>query len=313
MSWFDFRKGPEYWRNFRKHHRLAKVFGANAWRTSIDGVRWRVDAGGYLKIFEDAKKQGLRLFLTIHHWIFPKGISWLKGGRKFLEENAKTAVELLSDVVDYWITLNEPFVETYNSYLSGIFPPGKESFRLFLRAFREAVRTHKSLYKILKKSGKPVGITFNLPALRGNPLGVGVRKLLTAYILRAFWPRDFVGVNYYGSNDLNFLGIDVSRPNNLYWQEDPKGLEEVLSRFKEPVAITECGVWTEDEERRIRFIRTHLRVAKRFPNVFAFFYWTLVDNIEWNQGLSKFGVADVHGNPKLSPESVRRVFRAAKE
>ena len=311
MAWFDFRKGPDYWRAFRKHHALAKVFGANAWRTSLDGVRFLEDPGGYLRILQDAKERGMKVFLTVHHWIFPRGMSWLKGGRRFVEEVARAAADLLSDVVDYWITLNEPFVETYMAYMAGMFPPGERSFRRFLRAFREAVKAHRSLYKILKRTERPVGVSVNLPALRGNPVGVAIRRFLAFYILRAFRPRDFLGVNYYGSVHLNMLGMDVSRPDNLYWQEDPAGLRHVLKGLNEPVAITECGVWTDDEERRLNFIRRHVRQAAKFKNVFAFLYWTLLDNIEWNQGISKFGVADVRGRPKLPPESVKRAFSAA--
>ncbi len=312
MSWFDYKKGPDYWRGFRKHHRLARLFGANAWRTSVDGIRLSQDPGGYLKILEDAKKQGLTVFLTVHHWIFPKGVSWLKGGRNFILETTKLAADTLSDVVDYWITLNEPFIETYSSYMSGNFPPGEKSFRKFLKAFREAVKTHKKMYKILKRTGKPVGIAFNLPAFRGNPVGISIRQFLVFYMLRAFRPRDFVGVNYYGSIHLNVLGIDVSRPDNLYWQEDPSGLKHVLGRINEPIAITECGIWTEDEKRRLNFIRRHLLAASKFPNVFAFLYWTLLDNIEWNIGTSKFGVADVKGNPKIPPDTLRKAFEKVK-
>lgn len=82
----------------------------------------------------------------------------------------------------------------------------------------------------------------------------------------------------------------------------PQALEHVLRRvaaqFKGDLIVTENGVATADDARRIAFIREATdgvaRCAADGLPVKGYFYWSLLDNFEWQKGYSMtFGLIAV--------------------
>lgn len=72
----------------------------------------------------------------------------------------------------------------------------------------------------------------------------------------------------------------------------PDGLEHVLRRvakeFKGELLVTENGIATGDDARRVEYIRIATDgvarcVADGLP-VKGYFYWSLLDNFEWQKG-----------------------------
>ncbi len=126
---------------------------------------------------------------------------------------------------------------------------------------------------------------------------------------------DFVGVNYYGRMRMKgFSGVSPLTgfsPEALeqhgaicddMWEQDPAYLADCLAQVARrthlPVYITENGVATEDESLRERYLREHLThchaAIESGVDVRGFFYWSLMDNFEWGEGLSKrFGLLSV--------------------
>jgi beta-glucosidase len=82
------------------------------------------------------------------------------------------------------------------------------------------------------------------------------------------------------------------------WEEHPEGLAGVLREAATvgvPLMLTENGIATTDEARKISFIRRHvaaLDAARRDGiDVRGYFYWSLTDTYEWLHGLHKrFGL-----------------------
>jgi len=114
---------------------------------------------------------------------------------------------------------------------------------------------------------------------------------------------DWIGVNYYtrlgvlslpgpllvGSPWLDFL---PSLEGGLF-QVYPDGLYEALvlaSRFGLPMFITENGTPNLDDDSGETFLKPHLRALHRALTeglpVEGYFFWTLVDNYEWNHGMT---------------------------
>lgn len=114
---------------------------------------------------------------------------------------------------------------------------------------------------------------------------------------------DWIGVNYYtkigvtslpgplleGSPWLDFLpSLDGG-----FFQNYPEGLYEALelaSRFDLPMIVTENGTPDLKDDSGETFLKPHLRsvwraMEKGLP-VEGYFFWTLVDNYEWNHGMS---------------------------
>jgi beta-glucosidase len=85
------------------------------------------------------------------------------------------------------------------------------------------------------------------------------------------------------------------------WEIHPHGLEKVLryaSKLNVPLIITENGVATRNDRRKIKFMKRHIDVLekciKNGMDVRGYFYWSLIDNYEWLQGLdARFGLYKV--------------------
>ena len=78
------------------------------------------------------------------------------------------------------------------------------------------------------------------------------------------------------------------------WEEYPRGLYEVLTHLEEryhlPMVITETGVSDpNDDGTGSRWVTQHAAWAqaavKDGVQLRGFYYWSLIDNYEWNQGM----------------------------
>ncbi len=121
---------------------------------------------------------------------------------------------------------------------------------------------------------------------------------------------DFFGVNYYTRihmrfNPLKKMGVEMRHLDieghgltDMGWEIHPHGLEKVLryaSRLGVPLIITENGIATRDSERKIHFMKRHVDVVEHCReqgmDIRGYFYWSLIDNYEWLQGLdARFGL-----------------------
>lgn len=121
---------------------------------------------------------------------------------------------------------------------------------------------------------------------------------------------DFFGVNYYTRVHIRFnpfkkMGVELRHRDidgygltDMGWEIHPHGLEKVLryaSRLNVPLIITENGIATRDDQRKIKFMRRHIDVLEKCIkdglDVRGYFYWSLIDNYEWLQGLdARFGL-----------------------
>ena len=124
---------------------------------------------------------------------------------------------------------------------------------------------------------------------------------------------DFFGVNYYTRIHMRFnpfkkMGIEMRHRDidgygltDMGWEIHPHGLEKVLryaSKLNIPMIITENGIATHDNEKKIKFMKKHIDVLekciKEGLDVRGYFYWSLIDNYEWLQGLdARFGLYKV--------------------
>jgi len=124
---------------------------------------------------------------------------------------------------------------------------------------------------------------------------------------------DFFGVNYYTrvhvrfnpfkkmAVELRHRDIDGYGLTDMGWEIHPRGLEKVLryaSKLSIPLIVTENGIATRNDREKIRFMRSHVdtveRCIRKGMDVRGYFYWSLIDNYEWLQGLdARFGLYQV--------------------
>ncbi len=95
---------------------------------------------------------------------------------------------------------------------------------------------------------------------------------------------------------------DDAELTQMNYEFYPQALENVIRKvaddFKGELMVTENGVATADDSRRVEFIRQALAGVKKCVddgiNVTGYMYWSLLDNFEWQKGYSMtFGLIEV--------------------
>lgn len=145
---------------------------------------------------------------------------------------------------------------------------------------------------------------------------------------------DFWGLNYYthkwislfGGKNKKFSIKETSQMTQTGWEWNPEGLVEVLQRIHSlkniPVYITENGIATNDDNERKKFIYQHLKSVlnslEKGVDIRGYFYWSLIDNFEWNLGYKpKFGLASIEADtfdriPKKSGFYLGKIAKSKK-
>jgi beta-glucosidase len=126
---------------------------------------------------------------------------------------------------------------------------------------------------------------------------------------------DFLGINYYTRIWASSEGLPPPKPHgesDMGWENWPQGLTELLVGLKRqygelpPIYVTENGIACADrleggrvaDAQRIEYMRSHLAALRAAMaegvDVRGFFYWSLLDNFEWDSGYDKrFGLVHV--------------------
>lgn len=161
------------------------------------------------------------------------------------------------------------------------------------------------------------------------PIGVGQR------VEGLVGSVDWLGLNYYGRYEVRLsagaygqaFGAHVQpesvRLGDTDWgQPYPEGLLRGLRRlapFGVPLLVTENGMHTDDDERRARYLRSHIAAAgdalAEGLDLRGYFHWSLVDNFEWAEGWRpRFGLLALDletgkRTPRPSAEVFARICR----
>lgn len=139
----------------------------------------------------------------------------------------------------------------------------------------------------------------------------------------------FLGINYYGRAQLKHFqaqvptnGVSSEKLKALglicddMFERHPTGFGKLLRKMHRicglPIYITEHGSASADDDFRINDLTMHLGELRSAMNdgvdVRGFFYWSLMDNFEWQFGYTKkFGLFSVDFSDELLPRRITRV------
>ncbi len=336
-DWWAWEKHPGHrrsgaaadsWQRWREDVALTKTLGHNAHRLSLEWSRlepapnsWDTRATlHYQELLQAYRAAGMTTFVTLHHFTNPLWLSRLGGWEKAVAlqhwlRYVRYCVTHFGDLVDFWVTVNEPTVYAGNGWLKKRWPPQKQSRWLVWQVLRHLAQAHSLAYSEIHR---------HLPLAR-----VGAANHLIAFgddRRRAFWfnhyflratrgTHDFLGVNYYFPAVQNWQG-----PNSdLGWPIYAAGLTEVLlemKRYRVPIYITENGVADATDKLRPDFIRDHLRAVEEAQaqgaDVRGYLHWSLLDNFEWDLGFEpRFGLVEVdYTTQKRTPRPSAYVYKA---
>jgi len=282
----------------------------------------------YREILKSLKDKGITTFVTIHHFTNPIWFANLGGwenckSSKYFSRYVKYCAHHFEDLVDLWITVNEPTVYAGQSYLLGLWPPQKKNFLRACRVFLNMIEAYNKTSLSLKK---PHGIAHNIPRFTGskNPLDLLLAKSLNFIfldipILLCLKKQDFIGVNYYSQFKIKngkFSFDYLLGRTDMEWPIAPEGLYKILlnlKKYKKPIYITENGCADSQDKIRKFYIKEHLKAAhmaiENGVDVRGYFYWSLIDNFEWHWGFKpRFGLVEIDRRNNLK----RKIRKSAK-
>ena len=334
-----------HYKLFREDFDLAKSLNHSAHRFSVEWARIEPDPGvfaqdeiqHYQQVVSSLRERGLEPLVTLHHFTNP---AWFAGKGGWLSKEAvrdflryvEAIVEPLADKVRYWMTVNEPLIYVYFSYLAGDWPPQGHSVIKSNRAASQLAKAHIAAYRLIKDIYRRRGLQPPLISIAHHmqdfiPCQPTLRNKFAAYLrekninfglldtFKRAAALDYIGVNYYSRSlveprswgPAGIFGDSCRenhhpcKKNSLGWDIYPEGLYHVLKKLKKynlPVVISENGICTGDDALRWEFICGHLKsmhkAMQEGVDVRGYLYWSLLDNFEWDKGFApRFGLIEV--------------------
>ena len=291
---------------------LMAEMGIGIYRLGIEWARLEPAKGcydeaaaqWYRQLLAYIKSKGITPLLTIHHFTNPL---WFEAAGGFAEPAnipvflgfVEYAVRQFGDLVDEYVTINEPNVFAVMGYHTGEFPPGKRSMRMTLKVQSVMASCHIQAYTLIHRlrgalgyANTRVGFAHHArvfaPRSRWN-LWHRLCTLLSAHMFQGVLTRacllgrfsfplkrygeirpgeyaDFLGLNYYTRSTVSSLGDGVRENvshNDLGWEIFPEGIArcagELYKLLKRPLYITENGTCDNNDTFRCRYIYEHLK------------------------------------------------------
>lgn len=246
------------------------------------------------------------------------------------------AGKALGDVIAYACTINEaniPIMVTMMREAVGVAGGGGKRVKALEQAARlcggeagrfapylsgdghaatpNLIAAHRKAYGILKPLvDGPVGITLALNDFQAEPGGEKLRDMadqaINGQFLESVKGDDYVGVQTYTrvrfAKDTVLPPPDGAERTQMGYEFYPEALEATIRQAARvsgcAVIVTENGIGTEDDTRRIEYTRRALegclRCIKDGIDLRGYIHWSMMDNYEWLEGYRpKFGLVDV--------------------
>ncbi len=335
----------DQYNRYKEDFDLVKLGGHNAHRFSIEWSRIEPEEGKfdekeiehYQKVVSALRERKIEPFICLWHWTHPL---WLedKGGSassefpKYFGRFAKLMAEKLEGV-NFWLTINEPMSVISSCYILGNWPPQNKNPLLALKVYKVLAEAHRKAYDEIHSVSKNAKVGFaNIlayfePANRKNPLDILTVKIAKYFSNDKFFKmtegkNDFLAPQYYFHHKINFFGKrknENKKVSDFNWEIYPEGLYQIikdLHKYNLPIYVTENGLADKDDEKRTEFIKEHLKwVHKAISegvDVRGYFYWSLLDNFEWDKGFwPRFGLIEI--DYKTLERKPRKSFYVYKE
>jgi beta-glucosidase/6-phospho-beta-glucosidase/beta-galactosidase/ABC-type amino acid transport substrate-binding protein len=192
-------RATDFWNRFREDVDLARGLGCTAFRLSLSWARLEPTRGvwdpgafeHYREVLQYMRDAGMATIVTLHHNTWPVHVQAAGGGAGMLDSGfpdrlgayAAVVAQRLGDLIDYYVTINEPNQLVYG-YIKGWWmraypmPPGLEPsatsgqqmdavLQLIPNLFRAHARAYAAIHET--RPGARVG---------ANPLVLGLPRWL---------------------------------------------------------------------------------------------------------------------------------------
>jgi beta-glucosidase len=303
---------------FRDDIRIVADLGLKAYRFSIEWARIEPERGfvsraeldHYRRMVDACLDAGVEPIVTLMHFTVPRwferdGFWRAEDAPELFQRYVETALPVVAEGVRYVCTINEPNIA---AMLAG----GEDARNLVayglpnpdLLVADRLLDSHRRAREVLSSvSGLRSGWTVATQAFRAVDEEGAEEKLREYGYPRDDWyleqaaGDDFVGVQAYTRT---FIGPEGPRPVDpaaettlTGWEYWPAAAAEGLRSAWElsgrtPLMVTENGIATADDARRIDYTRDALAGVHACIDdgieVLGYQHWSLLDNYEWASG-----------------------------
>ena len=298
--------------------RLLRDAGLTSYRFSLEWARIEPERGfvsraqldHYRRMIDTARDLGLTPMVTLHHFTnplwFAREVGW--GNPFAVDEFARFTQKVLPILRDVELvcTINEPnmvatiMADSNNSFSGTGLPPGDPTITEHL------ISAHQLSVAILRGEGKKAGWSVATQDFQPEPgfeqAAADFGRSREDVFLDAASGDDWVGIQAYTRTKIGADGpvpIPAGVETTLTgWEYYPQALEDGIRRSWErngvPIYVTENGIATADDSRRIDYTRGALEGVSRAMDdgidVRGYLHWSLLDNYEWGSYAPTFGV-----------------------
>ncbi len=234
----------------------------------------------YHRLLRALRSKNVNIMIVIHHFANPVWFAKLDGWEKVSNielwtDFAKKIVDEFGAYASSWNTFNEPNLYASMGWVEGEFPPFKKNLFLGRKVIANLAKAHEEIFPYIKSKfpQQDVGISLNCTLFEAENFLGRLPAWFTdqsylEYPASLFKSLDFFGMSYYArigfdpfpvTYILNPEKFGHGREHDDMWEYYPEGLgmcmERFWKKFKKPIIITENGICTSDDGKRVKAIR----------------------------------------------------------
>lgn len=216
----------DHYHKFSEDINLMKFLGLKAYRFSIAWPRifpygtGKVNMKGidfYDKLVDELLSANIIPFVTLYHWDLPQSLQDRGGWANkeivnWYADYADFIFQKLGDRVEYWITLNEPWVSSFFGNLYGTDAPGMRNIYTAFTTFHNQLRAHSKVVEIFRQE-----------KMKGK---IGVSLSNNFYIAVTSDEKDKIATQHMHEFTNYPLFLDP-----IFFGRYPKGLQSIIDKY----------------------------------------------------------------------------------
>lgn len=198
-------RATDFWNRYREDVDLAKGMGCTAFRLSLSWARLEPQPGAwddaafahYRDVLQYMRAAGMATVVTLHHNTWPLHVQAAGNGAGMLDDGfpdrmasyAGEAAKRLGDLIDYYVTINEPNQLVYG-YIKGFWmraypmPPGLPPFATSEQQMDAVLRLIPNLFRAHARSRQAILQRHSEALVGTNPLVLGLPRWLQRLVDR---------------------------------------------------------------------------------------------------------------------------------